>query len=305
MERPPFPIAIDSTLRAAFVSCPRKFELEYLHHWKQTRMSIHLRAGAAFARGLEVSRIAFWQNKHSAPDAIGLGAIALVKSYGTIEEPNESDKSLVNMLGALCEYFLQYGFHTDSIQPLFLNGKPCVECSFAIEIPGTVHPETNDPILYSGRFDLLGLYNNQLFVVDEKTASQLGPSWYNNWTLRSQITGYCWAAQEFNHPVVGAIIRGLAILKRDYKHAEAIESRTKFEIDRWLFQLKRDINRMVECWKEGYFDYNLDASCANYGGCTFLSVCKSSNPQRWLEAEYVQRIWDPLTREEKEVAKQN
>lgn len=297
--RAPFPTAIDSTLRAAFVACPRKFELEYLRHWKAQRQSIHLLAGGAFARGLEVSRLAFWRDNESPERAIGLGAIALVKHYGTIEEPNESEKSLINMLGALCEYFTNYGFRTDSITPLFLENHPCVEFSFALPIPGTSHPETGDPILYTGRFDLLGLYNDQLFIVDEKTAGQLGPSWFNNWTLRSQITGYCWAAREYGHPVVGAIIRGLAILKKDYKHAEAIEYRQQWQIDRWLFQLRRDIERMVECWKSGYFDYNLDSSCSSYGGCTFLPVCSSNQPERWLEADYVQRVWNPLERTEK------
>lgn len=301
MPRPPFPAAIDSTLRASFVSCPRKFEMEYLHHWKPQTPNIHLLAGGAFARGLEVARLAFWRDKESVERSIGLGAIALVKAYGTLEEPRDSTKSLVNMLGALCEYFVHYGFSTDSIHPLVVVDRPAVEFSFALPIPGTRHPETGDPVIYSGRFDMLGLYNNQLFVVDEKTASQLGPSWYNNWALRSQITGYCWAAREFNYTVVGAIIRGLAILTKDYKHAEAIEYRPQWQVDRWLEQLRRDVKRMIQCWEEGYFDWNLDSTCSSYGGCQFLSVCNSNHPERWLSAEFIQRVWDPLTREEREV----
>lgn len=301
MNRPPFPTAIDSTLRAAFVSCPRLFELQYLHHWKKERLSIHLLAGGAFARGLEVARLAFWRDNRSAEQAMGLGAIALTKHYGTIEEPDGSDKSLPNMLGALCEYFTYYGFRTDSVHPLIIDGRPTVEFSFALPIPNTKHPETGDPILYTGRFDLLGLFNDQLFVVDEKTTSQLGPSWFNNWTLRSQITGYCWAAREYSYPVIGAIIRGIAILKKDFKHAEAIQYRPQWQIDRWLIQLQHDIKRMVDCWESGYFDYNLDSSCSSYGGCPFLSVCNSDKPERWLESEFIQREWNPLTREEQEV----
>jgi hypothetical protein len=44
---------------AAFKSCPRKAELEFIEHWKMRDQSVHLHAGAAYASGMEAARRAF------------------------------------------------------------------------------------------------------------------------------------------------------------------------------------------------------------------------------------------------------
>ncbi len=46
-DRPPFPEIVDSTIIGSFRSCRRKFELEYLNHWKPKVPSVHLHAGGA------------------------------------------------------------------------------------------------------------------------------------------------------------------------------------------------------------------------------------------------------------------
>lgn len=291
--KPDFPVAVDSSMRATFVGCPYKFRLEYLEHWRSPRPSIHLVAGGAFAKAMEITRLSY----HAAGDppqvAIGKGMTAFIREYGDFETSPEDAKSCERMLGAVAEYFAVYGLDTDSIQPLMVEGRPCVEFSFAIPLP-IAHPQSGDPILYCGRFDMLGLYNGGLYAVDEKTTGQLGPSWHKNWTLRSQLTGYCWAAREYGYPVVGAIIRGISILKEKYGHAESIQYRPDWMIARWYGQLIRDIENMIRMWNEDYFDFNLDSTCSSYGGCPFLDVCNSPDPVRWLEADFVKRRWDPL-----------
>ena len=301
MNKPDFPMAIDSTMRGAFVSCPHKYFREYFEHWKPAAESIDLVAGKAFATGIEVVRRAVWQDNLSDKEALQLGVQALIKEWGDFEAPEGHVKQLDRMIGALDEYFTHYGYRTDLIQPLMLEGKPAVEFSFALPIPDTVHPTTGEPILYTGRFDMVGLYNNQIFVVDEKTTKQLGPTWFKNWTLRSQLTGYCWASREYGYQVAGAIIRGISILKSKYGHAESIQYRPEWFIDRWLEQLARDVKRMIQCWEEGYWDLNLDTSCTNYGGCSFMDVCNSKEPERLLPINFVKRVWDPLKREEVEL----
>lgn len=300
-NKPDFPMAIDSTMRATFTACPQKYYREYFQHWKPRLESIDLVAGKAFAAGIEEVRRQYWEHGNTdTDDCIAHGVQALLREYGDFDA-GDHVKSPDRMIGALDEYFATYGFHTDHIKPLMQDGKPAVEFSFALPIPGTVHPTTGDPILYTGRFDMLGLYNDSLFVVDEKTTKQLGASWHKNWVLRSQLTGYCWAAREYGYPVTGAIIRGISILKTKYGHAENIQYRTDWFINRWLEQLRRDLTRMIACWKEGYWDYNLDTACTHYGGCLFMDICTSPDPDRWLAANFTKRIWDPLAREEHEV----
>lgn len=298
MERPEFPRAIDSSMLSHFKSCKRKFELEYLHHWRPKGGNVHLIAGGAFAKGLEVARLSFWRDRDNARTAVGKGIAACIREYGTFEPPANSPKTCDNMCMALVEYFLRYGFETDTILPFRReSGHPAVEFTFAHPLhPELVHPVSGDPILYCGRFDMFGEFQERLWVVDEKTTTQLGPTWSNQWMHRSQFTGYCWAAQQYDYPVAGAIIRGISILKKSFGHAESIQSRAPWEIERWKFQTIRDIHTMINCWEEGYFDYNLDDACTSYGGCLFRDVCKSNKPERWLQTDFVKEVWNPLAK---------
>lgn len=299
-----FPEVIDSTIRGAFVACEHQAYLQYFHHYKPATISVDLHAGAVYAVGLEVARMAYWGANATQEQALALATRKMIEAWGDYEPPEGHVKTLDRMLGALIYYFDVFGWKTDHMQPYMLDGKPAVEFSFTLPIPGTRHPTTGAPVLYTGRFDMLGLYNNQLFVEDDKTTKQLGPTWGKNWTHRSQFTGYCWGAREFGHPVAGAIIRGISILKTKYGHAESLQFRPDWMIQRWLEQLRRDVDRMVECWKTGYWSYDLDTACTHYGGCMFQDTCSQQNEQKVLDNYFVQRVWDPVKREERDFVKQ-
>ena len=51
-------------------------------------------------------------------------------------------------------------------------------------------------------------------------------------------------------------------------------------------------------WRDDWYDYALDHACAEYGGCSMLQICKSPDPETWLETYFERRVWDPLLREE-------
>lgn len=297
-SRPMFPHTVDSTMLAAFRSCPRKFELQYLRHWKPKAESVHLVAGGAFAKGIEVARQAFWERGIERDTAYALGLEALIHAYGDFECPPDSAKSLERTLGALEYYFSQYPFGDDGMEPLTLpNGKRTIEFSFAEPLPFP-HPVTGDPVLYTGRSDMIAAFAGSCYVVDEKTTSSLGASWARQWEMRSQFTGYSWAARNHGFDVAGTIVRGVSILKTKYDTLQVPTYRAPWEIDRWLDQVTSDLRNMQRMWEEGRFDYNLDHSCAEYGGCTFLQVCKSPDPKSWLSTYFQPRVWDPLARRE-------
>ncbi len=158
--RPDFPAVVDSSLIAAFRSCPQKAFREFFQHWKPREPSVHLHAGASFARGLEVARMAFYQDGMSPSDSVALGLRALILHYGEFECPPDSAKSLERMAGALEFYFERYPLGADKAVPMSLpGGKRGIEFSF-LEPIDIRHPVTGDPILYSGRFDMLVDYEN-------------------------------------------------------------------------------------------------------------------------------------------------
>lgn len=298
MTRPPFPSVIDSSLMAAYKSCGRKAFLEYFHHWKLRDQSVHLHAGKAYAEGIEKARAAFYVEGKSPDEALAIGLHALMTSYGNFECPPESAKSAERTAGALEYYFSQYRLGEDRAIPMTLpGGKRGIEFNF-LEPLTVLHPVTGEPLLYSGRMDMMVDYEGMKLGEDDKTASQLGASWPRQWDLRSQFTGYVWGAAKAGIRLDGFLVRGVSILKTEYDTLQAITYRPDWQIERWEEQLTRDLARMIGNWEEGYFDYNLDHACAEYGGCPFRSVCQMRDPSQLLAQQFQRRRWDPVLREE-------
>lgn len=304
MDKPDFPLVWNDSLRSAFVSCPRAAYWEFFHHFKSPFPSIHLHAGKCWASALEKARMAYYGEKQSAEDAQALGLQTLIHEYGDFACPERgsgSNKTRDRMIEAFVYYFNAFPLATDPVQPHYTReGKPMVEFNFALPIDAEnlLHPVTGEPLLYAGRADMVATYAGSLSIYDDKTTSQLGMTWGEQWTRRSQFSAYAWAAREYGIPISQIVVRGIAILKTSINHAQAITVRTKHNVDEWHFQVVRDIKRAIECYNAGYFDVNLSDSCSSYGGCQFLHPCMSNNPTPWLEGQFVRKIWDPVTRTE-------
>lgn len=295
--RPPFPEVIDSSLVAAFRSCPRKAFLEYILHWKPRTQSVHLVAGAAFARGLEVTRRSFYEEGDNPETSVAMGLKALIEAYGDFECPADSAKSCERMAGALEFYFDRYPLGDDSAEIIKIADRYAIEFNFSEPLDIT-HPETGQPLIYTGRFDAMVKYSGLTLGCDEKTTSQLGASWPRQWDLRSQFTAYTWGAAKAGIKLDGFLVRGVSILKSKYDTAEAITYRPQWQLDRWEGQILRDLTRMKEAWESGTWDYNLDHACAEYGGCPFRGVCLLRDPAELLAQQYEYRRWDPVLRKE-------
>jgi len=292
-----FPDIIDSTWRKDLASCGMKFNRSAIQKIKPKGQSIHLHFGGCFARGVEVFRKSYYGSKKLSVDEALLAATsAILKSWGDDVDfgMDKGNKNLTSCIDAVHSFFEYYDPLLDAIQPHMVKGEPAVEFNFALPIPGIIHPTSGKPILYTGRFDMLAEYQSSLFIDDEKTTTQLGQSWANNWEMASQITGYLWAAKQYGYPVAGAVIRGVGILKNDIKHLFVIQQRAQWEIDRWLRQLQRDLKKAIESWKTGEWDYALDGACSSYNGCPFMTLCKSNQPEKWLDTYYEENTWNPL-----------
>lgn len=316
-----FPEIFDSSIIAAYKSCAEKFRLEYIQHWKPKAGSVHLKAGGAFAKGLEVTRKAFytgeivgfvegeWRSIQREPQdadtAVALGLKALLAAYGDYECPPDSAKSAERMCGAFEFYFDNYPLSHDDGYPITVpGGARAIEFSFAHPLP-IQHPVTGNPLLYVGRMDAIIQYAGGSYICDEKTTTQLGASWPRQWDLRSQFTGYAWGARQAGIEVEGAIVRGVSILKTKYDTAQSINYRPEWQIDRWYNELLEWIEDIRTNWTlrgpDGPWRHNLDHSCAEYGGCQFREACLSLDKQPWLETAFERRVWNPLLREEKRV----
>lgn len=301
-----FPGVIDSTMRGDLSSCETKAYYSFNRKLGPKLGSVDLIAGGAFAKGLEVVRLGYYGAKMPLAEALHHGMLAAIEAYGDFQTPEgKENKGVDRVVQALDSYFEHYPPATDHIQPMYdSNGKPMVEFTFAIPIPVN-HPDTGEPIIVAGRFDMAGLYNNQIFGVDEKSTSQLGPTWNNKWNLRAQFTCYTWALQQYGRPAVGIIVRGVSFLKNSFGHSESIQQRPQWMIDQWYAQFVRDVERWKNAYVTGWYDQNFGDACAEYGGCPFQRLCTSAEPENWIEGHYGVRDWDPLKKVPYEQPKQN
>lgn len=296
MVQPPrFPAYLDNTIREAWDSCQRKAYYQYLCGWSSEFKSVDLHFGGAFASGIEYARKKFFGEGLSGEESALLGALLAHAEYGTFIPAKETNKTRAAACVGVLSYFHQYPMETEPFVPHVVGGKPCIEFNFTIPIP-VRNPETDEPIIYTGRFDELSTNDGVLYLKDEKTTSRLGGTWGNQWELAGQFTGYAWGAREYGYPVVGALIRGVSALKGGFGHLQIISARTPIMIERWYEEMIRDAQDMREAWIRGDWRYSFGAACKSYNGCHFVPVCSALEPERVLPLRYVQSFWDPLTR---------
>lgn len=303
---PSFPKVIDSTILAAFTACPLKAYREYFLNLSSPKISIHLHAGGAFAKAVEVIRRSRWEQDLSLKECMQAGFDAFEEKWGDYQTPefgSGKNKTFTRMFQAVEFYFEQYPLDTDPIRPyIFPDGKSGVEFSFGVPIE-LRHPDTGDPIIFAGRTDLLGYYNKLCAIIDEKTTTQLGDNWINSWKMRGQFFGYVWAARQFDVPVTAAVIRGVAILKTKFSKLQVIETGySDFMVERWHRNMLNRIRFMILLYEqqkkfdmppEEVWPMNFGDACASYGGCSQRDLCTSPDPTIWY-GDFGARNWNPL-----------
>ena len=303
---PSFPAVIDSTILSAFTDCPLKAYREYFLKLGSKYPSIHLHAGGAFARAVEVIRRSRWEEELAINECMQAGFAAFTIYWGEFEAPDVgsgANKTYERMWEAVEEYFDEYPLDTDPIRPyIFPDGKNGIEFTFGIPLPLN-HPDTGDPIVFGGRADLLGYYNNAMAIVDEKTTSQLGASWVDQWKMRSQFHGYIWAAQLSGIEVSTALVRGISILKTKFGHAQVVLTFSDFMLERWYQAMYNKVAQMIDLYQltkdnpeippESIWTMSFGTACSNYGGCMFTDLCTSEDPTIWY-GDYAIRNWNPL-----------
>lgn len=293
-----FPLWIDNTAREALSLCRRR---GYYTHWRNiipVAESEHLVYGSAYAKGLEVARKAFYGDGADEQEAILDGLIAAWKTYGDYVPPEKSVKTLENLERAYLDYFRQKPMATDYIRPVMHDNKPAVEFTFAVPLPEIKHPETGDPIMYVGRFDMLAEFRSGVWVMDDKTAGQLGQAWTRQWDLSPQMSGYCWACYEYDLPVMGALIRGNSAQTNEVKILEAVTYRNQWQIYEWLEAVISDVKWAIHCWETGSWPKALNGVCNMYGGCHYRQLCTARDPEAVIPANYKYRLWDPVAEQE-------
>ena len=301
-----FPTVIDNTMISCYRGCERKFWLEFIYGLRPVRPSIHLHAGGVYARGLEDLRKAYYGDGVPLSDALQAAFTGATEEWGDKQWPTDSVKSFPRIIEAIVAYSQEYPLDTDILKPHMTALGPSVEFTFAIPIPDTAHPITGEPLLYGGRFDMLANYRDEMLVVhDDKTCSALGAQWAKQWRLRSQFTGYMWAARMYGFDVTATTVRGCALLRSSIKFGDAITYRPQWMIDEWLEGMILTAKEMTAKWerhsdptlRERQYAKQFGDTCSHYGGCAFLDLCDKEVWKQWVEGNYIETRWNPTAKD--------
>lgn len=295
-----FPAVIDNTMMKDWRRCPQYFMRKHCQglQVKENEISIDLHFGAAFAKGIEMGRRAYFDQRLPAIDAVDAATEAAAKFYGTRLAPPRSAKTLENLLDATCSYFRQWPLDEDNLVPV----EEGIEHAFSFELPIN-HPVTGIPLRYCGSMDMLAIDRERgdFVVVDEKTASRFSDAWFTQWDMDTQLTGYLYFVELCRKTanidvLVKAQIRGTGIASTGITHVCANVWRTQHMLDLWHTQLIEDVCHMVACFTAFHFDYRMGNSCITYARpCEYTRLCTSPNPESFIE-QYDVKFWNPLKR---------
>lgn len=300
------PLVLDNTILSTFRNCNHKALWEFVHDLRPGEVSIDLHAGACFAKAIETAYIELYAGR-SRDDALARTAFAFDTAWGNFVPQKVTNKQRHRVWEAVESYIDRYNPPNDYIEPSKLFSNP-FEYSFSLELTKAsfgydfpLHPATGDPFIYAGRFDMIGSQNGLLRIRDDKTTSALGASWDKQWTLRSQLLGYVGAMQILGYDVDTVEVRGIAILKESINHQAAVKSFTRAQVERWKWQLSRDVQNLVRAATSGEWEWNFSDICSQYGGCAFLDLCRAEDASNYFSS-YAQRRWNPLERQKEKGA---
>jgi len=273
-------VIVDNFALSMFQSCPTKYEMRMRRHWTPRRKSAALGFGGAFHEGL-----AAWYKTNDAGAALQAIAKAWPDSHPTDDYRNKQ-----RCLDTMIQYIKHYP--KESFGVVGAPDNPMIEKSFTLDTGMTL--DNGEPIEYGGIMDGLISFNNKLYVLEHKTTSRLGSTYFYQFRPNNQITGYVWAGGEMSgQPVGGAIINAICVLKNETKFAREPTSRADDEIAEWMIHVRETCQIIHNCKESGIWP-RFTPSCMMYGRCDYHSVCvlpHKSEREKMLEQDYVLDPW--------------
>ena len=310
-------LRIDNSTLEKFQSCPRSAE-NYVIRRRTTPPTEPLVAGGALHQGLE------YLYKHGFSPA-SVAAAQEISNQWFVDNPcNISWRTPDLVKTALAKYAAKYEGN-DPFEILVHNGEPFVEKSFEVEL-GKI--ELNCELPYSkkflthegenvdlivrnlycvwiGKIDLLVRTVSGIYVLDHKTTSMMGTTFYKQFELGQQPLGYIWAANKiFGEMPKGFIVNSIywrpPLKNQNVGRVEFDRfpfNYSEAKVDEWEVDVMSSISDFVGNLTRGHFaGYRM--WCVNkYGTCPYHDVCSLDTPEQraqLLNSSLFHNVnWDP------------
>lgn len=294
---------IDNTTLESFQTCPSLYFLRHKESWVPRSKSAALGFGGAIHLGL-----AEWYKTSSLDDALNAIEVGWpeglpVDDYRTLDKAQKVMREYVDNYPHESWQVVQGGSGPLIEVPFLLNTGMYLDCRcgrvWSSEDGITTCPYCHilhEPLEYGGIFDGMIKHGGQLWTLEHKSTSVMGPLWSAQFHPNNQVTGYIWAAQEMSgQKLAGAYINGIGIYKTGKTKFERLPTaRMPQEIDEWKRNVLATCNEIRKCELSGVFPMKTKA-CTLYGLCMYHEVHSLPLPEdrlRMLKAKYMVEPWD-------------
>jgi len=267
----------DYTMMSTFLTCRRKYKFAHIEGIVPKVTATPLTFGGAIHKALDE----WYKSKN--PDK----AIEIFK--GEYTENKELDSKRTHAMG---EWMIN-NYHARYVN------QPCT--TIATEQAFTLPLENGNNLI--GRLDKIIEWDDVLWVMDHKTTSQLGASYFKMHTPNLQFDGYVWAARQLGYNVQGLIVDALLVAKgllessarsRLTPCARDFAVRSDAAVEEYVREVNGIQRGMDLALEEDNYYANYDA-CTYYGECAYRKICMEDPGirQRVKEMDYEENRWDP------------
>jgi len=254
---------------SSYITCPRKFYLHYCLGLSPKRKSKALAVGAAMAIALSEYR------KTGDPDDGIKGIISAWKSSEAdcLDFSREIDPK--RSVERLCDIFLNYCDHYPDEMKMMLQ--PEVTFQLPIKVYGK-------DIIFDGRIDGCILDGGSPSLIEDKTTSLLGDSFFREKGISFQILWYLYVAREMGFFSIKGksstpkcIINGIRIFEPPKKQTATpsfqreVTIKTNKTLDEGKESLIQWIETIYRSSEWGIWPSN-NERCMDYGGCEFYPL---------------------------------
>jgi hypothetical protein len=307
---------IDNSSQERIMTCKRAAGYYIAHKRELNRANNAQTFGKIIHKGLEERYKSF--GTYLGADATLAMTKIVTAEFDKWTPEGDDFRNYGTAMSAIKQYSDQY--QLEDFEPYkFPDGKPFVELPFAqplgtIEVNALLWVRNPDgtieqrhvghiTIIQKGKIDLVYRREGYLYGMDHKTTSVMGPQYFQEFELASQVHCYTWAIKQ----LIGELPRGYTInglgIRKPTKTGKSLEfiRHTVPIFPALVAEWETDTMQLVAEFVEGCRTNQLPKATkwcvAKYGSCEFRQVCGLEPHLREMSLysnEYRPVTWDPL-----------
>ena len=190
----------------------------------------------------------------------------------------------------------------ESFDIMMVEGKPQLEVTFALPL-GLIG---DIQVIITGKIDLIYRRGESYGIMDHKTSSVLGPTYYESLDMSTQPMTYLWAAKQIYGPpadIVFNVVGTRAPRKDGSINFEFTRHQIAYnpeKIEEWRQEVLTNIAVYHSLYQQGKTTRNTNQCIGKYGRCPYLDVCSLPKNQRMQMLQsnlYKDVTWNPLETE--------